>query len=149
MKFVKSLCLVSVFGLLPAMPVLAHGDLNADRFERRIDRQDMRIANGVRSGELTRHERKQLRKQHRRIKRLLREFLSDGRLNHRERHTMERRLDKASNTIRRLKHNDRYRYSKRGWKGKGHHARHDRTYLYKGDGLTVYYDSRGHGRGRW
>jgi len=144
MKFVKTLCLVSVFGLMPAMPVLAHGDLNADRFERRLDRQDARIANGVRAGELTRHERKKLRKQHRRIKRVFRGYLSNGRLNHRERHDMEERLDRASKRIYRLKHNDRYRFSKRGWRGRGY-AHHGRTYLYKNNGLAVYLD-RG---GRW
>ena len=141
MKILKTLWLIPVLGLLPVMPSLAHGDVSQDRLERRIERQHMRIKQGVNNGELTRREAKRLRKEHRRIKHLKRNYLSDGRLNHRERHSLENKLDRASKHIYRMKHNDNYKYFRRGWYG-DRYAHGGRSYLYKGKELTIYYDSR-------
>ncbi len=143
MKTVKTLCLVSVLGLLPTVPALAHGDMSHDRIERRLDRQQMRIQEGVRSGELTRHEAQRLRQQHRRIVHLKRDFMSDGRLSHKERHALMERLDKASSHIYSLKHNRRDRGHRHGWYSDRHH-RHGRGYRL-GEGLTLYFGKHG----RW
>lgn len=142
MKIFKTLWLIPVLGLLPVMPSLAHVNLNLDRIERRIERQHIRINQGVLSGELTRQETKLLRRQHRQIKRLERRYLRNGRLNHRERHSLENKLDRANNLIYRLKHNNRRRIYGRGWRGDRFAYR---SYLYRGDGLRVYFDKRG----RW
>ena len=143
MNTLKVLWMVPLFSLLPMMPVMAHGDMTHDRIERRIDRQQMRINQGIRSGELTRFEAKKLRKQNRRIIRLKRDYMRDGRLNHRERHALMERLDRASKRIYRMKHNDVYRGHRHGWRGDRFVGTGRSVRL--GDGLTLYF---GH-RGRW
>lgn len=75
----------------------------------RQERQAKRIRQGVRSGELIRPEAKRLRQQQRRIASLEHEFRSDGRFSKKERRIIQAKLDKASERIYRLKHNDRYR----------------------------------------
>ena len=78
-------------------------------FDARLDRQWRRIEQGMRSGELTRKEAKRLKKRHRKLAKLQRVFLDDGRLSRKERRELTDRLDAASNRIYRLKHNDHRR----------------------------------------
>jgi len=105
--------LIPVLALLAA-PVMAdhnHRDNNRyDRFDRKLDRQHWRIKKGIRSGQLTHREAKRLRKQHRRIANLKYHFKQDGYLDRYERRTLNRKLNRASDRIYRLKHNDQYRY---------------------------------------
>lgn len=103
-------CLIPLIGLI-ATPVLADHDRYhpQGKIEQRLDRQHWRIKQGVRSGELTRKEARSLRRQQRRISRLERRFSSDGWLDRGERHELRDKLDRASDRIYRLKHNDRYR----------------------------------------
>jgi hypothetical protein len=115
MNICKSIWLVPLLGVL-AMPVFAGpGGGYENRLEQRIDRQHDRIRHGIRSGELTRWEAKKLRKQHRRIVKLEDRYMRDGRLDRYERRKLANRLDRASERIRDLKHND-YRRS-----GRDHH----------------------------
>ena len=117
MKFRNTLWTIPLLGML-AIPSAALADryhddsYDGNRFEQRLDRQHLRIKQGVRSGELTRKEAKRLRKQHRRIARLENKFWNDGHLTRHERRTLRRKLDAASDRIYRLKHNDRYRGDK-------------------------------------
>lgn len=114
MKIRHTLWTIPLLGML-AIPAAALADRYHDdryegnRFEQRLDRQHLRIKQGVRSGELTRKEARRLRKQQRHIARLESRFLRDGYLNRHERRTLRRKLDAASDRIYRLKHNDRYR----------------------------------------
>ncbi len=125
MNFTKTIALIPILGLLAA-PVLAERD--HDRFDRRQDRQHSRIEQGVRGGELTRKETKVLRKEQRHVDRLERKFKRDGHLDRFERRTLKREYDHAGGHIRKLKHNDRYRY-----------GRHDKR---------RYYDDHGHRYGK-
>ncbi len=112
MKASKMIWILPLMGILAA-PVAAHDRYSEhrhyDRIEKRLDRQHHRIKRGVRSGELTWREAKRLHKQQRRIARLKRRFLDDGYLDHHEHNRLLRKLDRASDRIYRLKHNDRYR----------------------------------------
>ena len=121
MKSHIALWAIPLLGVLaaPAMAAKGHDDGHrynrADhRIEQRIDRQAQRIKQGVRSGELTHKETRQLRAQHRHIVKLERRLSRDGRLGRHDQRTLHRELDIASEQIRRLKHNDRFR-SDRGY----------------------------------
>jgi len=108
MKISKALLIAPMLGLL-AMPVLASHDSGYSKFDRRLDRQSERIEQGVQSGELTRKEAKVLWKQHRKITKAKDKFLRDGDISRKERRVMKNKLDKASDTIYALKHNDKTR----------------------------------------
>ena len=90
------------------------GTASADPLKKRLKIQHHRINHGIAIGELTYREARKLRRDHRKIRRLRHHFLSDGRLSHRERRILERRLDRNSGRIYALKHNDRHAYD-RGW----------------------------------
>ncbi len=77
----------------------------AGRISKRHDKQEKRIAQGIKSGELTRGEARQLVKQQHRIQHHTKKAWSDGKLSRRERVRLEMHRDKASANIYRLKHN--------------------------------------------
>jgi len=81
----------------------------AGRVAKRQVRQDIRIGQGVKSGELTRGETRHLAKQQHRIQRAKRQAWSDGTLTRKEKAGLDWRQDKASRQIYRLKHNNRDR----------------------------------------
>ncbi len=113
---------LALFAALPAQARHAH-DHGITQVAERQDRQQHRIRSGIRSGELTRHEARKLKKQQRRIERLVQTFTDDRRLSHKERRILRHKQDKASRLIRKFKHNEAYR-----------HARHKPHYDdYKGD----------------
>ncbi|HOP15662.1 MAG: hypothetical protein KDI22_06500 [Gammaproteobacteria bacterium] len=76
----------------------------------RQERQQQRIDNGWRSGELTRDELQRLDAQQARIADMARRFSADGRLTPAERLELERVQDRASVDIARTKHNDNDRH---------------------------------------
>ena len=124
MKLHKTFLALPLLGMLvtPAIAGRYYDDgYHNSRFEQRIDRQQQRIEQGVRSGELTRKEAKRLRKQLRHIARLERRYTLDGHLDRYERKKLHNKLDVASNRIYRLKHNDRYRKPKRHGHYYGYH----------------------------
>lgn len=131
MKRLAQISILSGLVLFAAMPAQARNLYNydIDRVNQRQDRQDYRIRDGVRSGELTRREARKLRKQQRRIDHLLAEFCEDGRLSHRERRILARKQDRASRRIYEFKHNDAYRHAARHdsedrwlWEARRRHA---------------------------
>lgn len=87
--------------VLMAAPAMAQG-VNA-----RQDRQHHRIEQGVRSGELTRHEARRLHRRERAIARQERRmrWRNGGYLTPRQRHKLNKRLDRTSRSIYRKKHN--------------------------------------------
>lgn len=97
----------------------------------RQERQDRRIEQGVKSGELTRGERRYLEEEQRHINRLERRFRSDGRLTKRERSILDAELDRLSRQIKAMKHNrlDRDRRDDRryGWNDR-HYRHYDHDY---------------------
>jgi hypothetical protein len=66
--------------------------------------QQHRIADGVRSGELTREETKTLRTEQREIRQKERAYKSDGKLTRAERRDLHREQNQASQNIREEKH---------------------------------------------
>ena len=84
----------------------------ANRIEQRLVNQRFRIRDGIASGELTRKEAKRLRKQQRRISRLARSFMYDGYLDRYEFSELKNKLNRASQRIYRLKHNNRVQYAR-------------------------------------
>lgn len=102
-----------------ALPVAAQSA--GKKFERRIERQADRIAQGIRSGELTRYEARGLKAENRRIRRTFDRFCRDSHLNFFERKRLNRMLRVASENIYAEKHDSERRYA-RGWRN-----RHDRV----------------------
>jgi hypothetical protein len=92
--------------LLCAGSVWAHPDRPAN-IGARIDRQEHSIRQGVESGALTVHEARLLREEHRHIRKLWEIFLHDGRLTHRERTILLRKLNAAGRHLQRARHNAR------------------------------------------
>lgn len=119
MKISTALLSIATLGLL-AMPVQAHqksSDINRfDRMEQRMEKQHYRIRDGIDRGELTRKEAKRLRKQQRHIIRLTHKFMNDGYMDRYEFRELRDELNRAGKRIYRLKHNDRFRHTKRSAK---------------------------------
>lgn len=91
----------------------ARGGHHSDRFERRFDRrqerQQERIAEGRRSGDLTRGESRRLRGEQHRIEHMAHRFGADGHYSKRERHRLAEAQRRADRHIYRARHNDRSR----------------------------------------
>ncbi len=98
------------FGLGLGNQVLARP--SHDDVDRRQARQERRIEHGIESGELTRHEVRRLMRQQRKICDLEQAVEADGHLSRHERRMLHEKLDRASDRIYRLKHNDRRRYAR-------------------------------------
>ncbi|RMG60594.1 MAG: hypothetical protein D6713_02445 [Deltaproteobacteria bacterium] len=104
MKKLLGILLAAVFTVTLVSPALAIGPVG-----KRQIRQQKRIHQGIRSGQLTPREAFRLEKEQVRIQRTKRRFLSDGDLTCRERVRLHMMQDRASRHIYRLKHNDRTR----------------------------------------
>jgi hypothetical protein len=77
------------------------------QYERRAMRQELRIRQGVRAGQLTRRETVRLRQGQRHIRNMELRARADGQVGPRERVRLHRALDRQSGRIYRLKHNGR------------------------------------------
>jgi len=91
---------VSVAGAASAQP-------GAQRLDRRAARQEWRIRQGVRAGQLTPRETHRLRMGQRHIRRMERCAWADGRMGPRERFRLQRAHERQSARIWRLRHNER------------------------------------------
>jgi hypothetical protein len=91
---------VSIAGVAAAQP-------GARSVERRTAQQELRIRQGVRSGQLTRRETVRLRHGQRHIRNMELRAREDGQAGRRERVRLHRALDRQSVRIWRLKHNGR------------------------------------------
>lgn len=70
-------------------------------------KQQKRIHQGVKSGELTRKETLRLEREQRRIQKTKKEVGKDGKLTPKERLRLEQQQNKANRDIYRLKHNEK------------------------------------------
>ena len=81
-----------------------------DRVDRRLAKQRARTRAGWEDGEVTHRELRRIRKDQRKIARMDRRFGSDGRYTKRERRKLNKALDRASDRVYRVKHNDRTKH---------------------------------------
>jgi hypothetical protein len=102
-KIIFTLVMIGVAGLIFS------GQAMAGKLEQRQVWQQKRIWQGAKSGQLTRHETRNLWHEQKKIQRLKESFWRDGRLNRRERNRLVFWLDKADRHIFKLKHNSRRR----------------------------------------
>jgi hypothetical protein len=100
---------ILVVALMAACASVASAHPSTPRVDRREARQQLRIRDGVRSGELTRAEARRLRAGERHIRRMERRAKADGVVTPRERVRLNRALNHQSHAIYRLKHNARTR----------------------------------------
>jgi len=105
MKKISLILLAGVVATLVSSAALA----GTPRIDRREAWQRARIAEGRRSGDLTRGEAARLHAGQRRVHRMERRAGADGLLTRGERRRIERAQDRESRAIYRLKHNARRR----------------------------------------
>ena len=134
-----STVLVALLAGVIAMPVAA-----AERergFNARQGMQQERIRQGVRQGDLTRGEARQLRSDVRSVRREARAFGSDGNVSAGERRHLRRDLNAVSRNIHEQRHDNQRRFGQRGengrhaFQGRGHaYGRHgdDRRFWARG-----------------
>ncbi len=103
MKAIRVLMLTLAAAMLTA--TLAAAGTATPRVDRREVRQHARIHQGVKSGELTRHEARSLRAGQRHVNRMERRAKADGRVTARERARLNHAQNRQSRHIWRLKHN--------------------------------------------
>ncbi len=102
----KKLLAVAVLG---ALTLPAFAQQSTPQIDQRQDRQERRIEQGVRSGELTPRETARLERGQARIRQMERDAMADGHISRRERAAIDREQDRQNQLIARLKHNDRAR----------------------------------------
>jgi len=105
MKKISVILLAGVLASLVSSAALA----GTPRIDRREAHQRARIAEGRRSGELTRREMARLNAGQRQVHRMERRAEADGIVTRVERRRIERVQDRESRAIYRLKHNGRQR----------------------------------------
>ena len=120
---IKYTIMFTIIGILVGF--ISSPALAKDPFQRQ-DRQKDRIQQGIKSGEITRHELLRLKNEQKRIRRYTQKAVRDGRLSRHERRTIDRMQDKAGQHIYKAKHNRNYQH--RG------HNRYDRQYRYNSHG---------------
>jgi hypothetical protein len=106
MKKVVSILLSAMFVLAIGIPVSAQKTSSVDNRERR---QQKRIRQGVKSGELTRHEGARMEKQQAKTHALEAKAKSDGTVTRKERARLQHRENKTSRRIYRQKHDGQTR----------------------------------------
>jgi len=104
MKTIKSVAAALVSTLLVGSLVFAQGTVN-----QREQRQQKRIADGVRDGELTRKEARKLEKQQAKIHMAEAKAKRDDEFTARERAKIQEKQDKASHQIYKEKHDKQTR----------------------------------------
>lgn len=107
MKYLIPLLMSLTMGL--ALQPALDAQTTTKRSERKALRQRARIHEGRKSGELTRREARQLRKQQRRIDMRKRHAASDGVVTPDEQRSIDRSQRRANRNIFRKKHNTRTR----------------------------------------
>ena len=97
--------------LLVAALALGAGVSSADaQIKHRVQNQHQRIRQGVKSGELTRREAKDLREDHKELRQDVKLAKSDGKITRGERKIIKQEEKKESREIYRKKHNRRERH---------------------------------------
>jgi hypothetical protein len=99
----KTLITLSALAVLIATPALADG-VRDPGVNARQHNQQVRIREGVKSGELTRRETHRVREEQRDVRQLERAYKSDGSFTRAERIDLHHEQNQASRVIRRQKH---------------------------------------------
>lgn len=86
----------------------------------RLDRQQQRIEQGWRSGDLNRREAGRLEREQRQIRQERRQYAADGRVDRYERADLRRDLNRADRHI----YNERHDGNRRDWNGRSDNGRH-------------------------
>lgn len=111
-----------------AVPAMARG---GDRVDERQDRQQHRIEQGYRSGDLTRHEARRLERGQDRIDLMQRQARRDGHVDRHERRRIGEAVARQDRRIHQERHDgDRWRgygYSRNEHGDRGYHRGHDRA----------------------
>lgn len=95
-----------------------------DNIDQRLERQIHRIERGVQNGELTRREAKRLHRQHYKLDKRIDRIRNKHWVDHYDRKKVRAYLDRASDKIYHLKHNDRYVHRNQY----RHHVHHNSGY---------------------
>ncbi|MEO7403132.1 MAG: hypothetical protein ABIU95_05630 [Burkholderiales bacterium] len=109
MKIVR--CAVIAAASLLALPVLAQGTTppaaakERATIEQRLARQDARIAQGEKSGQLTQQESARLHAREERLRAMNEKAKADGKVTPQEHHRLNRAMDHQSHAIGRESHN--------------------------------------------
>ena len=106
MKLTRHIVMSAIATLL-TVGVAAAADARDGRIHRRDIRQEARIRQGVRRGDLTPREARRLRARERHIHRAERRAWADGRMTPRERRHIDRMHNRQNRRIHRLRHNGR------------------------------------------
>ena len=101
----KKLAILTVIIMIPLF--ISVDMTQAGRAGNRQVKQQKRIHQGLKSGELTPKEALQLEREQRRIQKTKQVALKDGKVTPKERLRLERQQNKANMRIYRLKHNDK------------------------------------------
>lgn len=108
--------LVAALGLIASTSVASAYDWDqTSRIDRRQARQDYRIHEGVRRGEITRHEYRRLEREQGHIRRLERNAEADGHVSHYERARIRAAQNAASRHIYNEAHDGNRRWYRRWW----------------------------------
>jgi len=91
------------------LSAMAHAGTPDPGIDARQHRQQARIAEGVRSGELTPAETRRLEREQRRIRREERRYMADGKLTAPERADLQHDLNRSSRHIYNEKHDNQHR----------------------------------------
>lgn len=105
----KTIGIAAVTLIVAATAGLAQAGTHAPGVNGRQANQQSRIAQGVRSGQLTKPETRRLEHEERHIAREERRFKSDGKLTGPERAKLQHDLNKTSRDIYNAKHNSQQR----------------------------------------
>ncbi|MEO8430254.1 MAG: hypothetical protein ABI592_02010 [Acidobacteriota bacterium] len=104
MRFEKQMGVMVAAGAVSAFLFLSSPAEAAGRIRKRAENQQDRIAQGVKSGELTARETSRIERREARLNREVRHMRKDGELSPRERRRIERQQDALSRGIYRQKH---------------------------------------------
>jgi hypothetical protein len=110
-----SLSILTIAGLAAGTAVAAEPGTSG-----RIDRQQQRIEQGWRSGDLNRNEVRRLEGEQRQIRQERRQYAADGRVDRFERADLRRDLNRADRHI----YNERHDGNRRDWNGRSDNGRH-------------------------
>lgn len=106
----RLLCLAAACALSLTISVpSAHADGSTPVIDKHQKRQKDRIVDGVRDGELTKREARDLAKAQKRIRKMEKDAAADGKITARERFRIRKAQKRQSAKIRRKKHNRRKR----------------------------------------
>ena len=108
--------IAAALGLVASTSVASAYDWGSgNRIDRRQARQDYRIHEGVRRGEITRHEYRRLEREQGHIRRLERNAEADGHVSHYERARIRAAQNGASRHIDNEAHDGNRRWFRRWW----------------------------------